>query len=314
MIEESEVFYTPKLKLPNGSNYITAGDIIILERFSTVRWIVGYGWYSFDGNRKINGWYLTNFDSGVIKPLQETDLYDIYFVETAGHDCNPTPIPPESPMEYFAVYSETDYSLNYYYRSNKPSKHDRYYGNHVDLVLDGKFDEIVLPDEIKTLVKSIIVVDEQSIIEFDFSEYFREYSNLRLIDLKNLKIKEILSVYGMFTGLKRLSSIILGDIDSEFITNTSYMFDGCVVLDSLDMKLNTINVVDFTCMFKDCEELPYSADYFEFGEDIIPLHDDFNLNAPYVIPPIWPKEENEEDSEETDKPENEDDSNIDLEL
>lgn len=69
---------------PESNKAITIfpGNIVILGRFSTVRWQVCYGWFSYEGNRRICGWYLEQVkNSDVKKPIQETDLYDIYKVE-----------------------------------------------------------------------------------------------------------------------------------------------------------------------------------------------------------------------------------------
>lgn len=42
---------------------------------------MSYGWYTWGGNRPVCGWYLTNIESSDIKPLQLTDLDDIYVIE-----------------------------------------------------------------------------------------------------------------------------------------------------------------------------------------------------------------------------------------
>ena len=61
---------------------IYPGNIVILNRFSSIRWKVEFGWFSYEGNRKICGWYLKQIDNPkIIKPVQETDLDDIYVVE-----------------------------------------------------------------------------------------------------------------------------------------------------------------------------------------------------------------------------------------
>lgn len=70
------------LKLPGKKLYIYPNNVVILQRFSTVRWRVHFGWFSYEGNRKICGWYLQRIDHPHdIKPIQESDLSDIYVVE-----------------------------------------------------------------------------------------------------------------------------------------------------------------------------------------------------------------------------------------
>ena len=70
------------LQIPESSRRLHPGDKVKLERFSTVTLIVGYGWFSFGGNRPFCGWYLTSDGPrAIIKPLQLTDLDDIYILE-----------------------------------------------------------------------------------------------------------------------------------------------------------------------------------------------------------------------------------------
>lgn len=70
------------LLLPDNETTIKPGNIILLQRFDVDRWKVDFGWYSYEGNRKVCGWYLTKeSDPNVVKPILETDLYDIYIIE-----------------------------------------------------------------------------------------------------------------------------------------------------------------------------------------------------------------------------------------
>lgn len=70
-----------RLDLPEHNMYICAGDRIRLGRFSDIEWIVGYGWYTWGGNRPVCGWYLMQLNTpGELKPLNSTDLIDIYVV------------------------------------------------------------------------------------------------------------------------------------------------------------------------------------------------------------------------------------------
>lgn len=70
------------LQIPDSRRILHPGDKVKLGRFSNEIWIVGYGWFSFGGNRPFCGWYLTS--CGVkteVKPLQLPDLDDIYLIE-----------------------------------------------------------------------------------------------------------------------------------------------------------------------------------------------------------------------------------------
>ena len=75
-----------KIMIPNTQTAIYPGDIIKLNRFDDEEWVVGCGWYSCNGNRPTNGWYLTSKAlAGKIKPLNQSDLNDIYLIEPCGH-------------------------------------------------------------------------------------------------------------------------------------------------------------------------------------------------------------------------------------
>ena len=69
------------LNVPNTSMVIESGNHVKLNRFATQEWIVQYGWFSFGGNRPFCGWYLITPDGEHVKPLQLTDLDDIYIIE-----------------------------------------------------------------------------------------------------------------------------------------------------------------------------------------------------------------------------------------
>ena len=67
------------LQVPNTDCCLKPGYIIKLGRYDSTEWAVHMGWYTWGGNRPVCGWYLTN-NSGGLKPLQSTDLEDIYVI------------------------------------------------------------------------------------------------------------------------------------------------------------------------------------------------------------------------------------------
>lgn len=71
-----------ELIVPEFDITLTVGDNVKLGRFDTDMWTVKYGWYSWGGNRPVCGWYLVGTISQVVKPLQYTDLEDIYIIES----------------------------------------------------------------------------------------------------------------------------------------------------------------------------------------------------------------------------------------
>ena len=71
-----------KLEIPEFHITLFNGSRVKLGRFDSTLWLVSFGWYSWGGNREVCGWYLTNCaDPRDVKPLQRTDLDDIYLVE-----------------------------------------------------------------------------------------------------------------------------------------------------------------------------------------------------------------------------------------
>lgn len=72
----------PYIDVPNTDLRIQPGSKVRLGRFDSTVWVVSHGWYSWGNNRPVCGWFLTECGNPeVVKPLQRTDLDDIYFVE-----------------------------------------------------------------------------------------------------------------------------------------------------------------------------------------------------------------------------------------
>lgn len=84
-----------ELQVPNMEMVLHPGDIVKLHRFSSERWLVSYGWFSFGGNKPMCGWFVTSqTDKTRIKPLNLSDLDDIYQIDI-GACCNCHNMPDE---------------------------------------------------------------------------------------------------------------------------------------------------------------------------------------------------------------------------
>lgn len=70
------------IEVPNAGCCIKPGNIVRLGRFKQERWLVKYDWYSWGGNRPVLGWFLIREKNKEIKPLQLSDLDDIYVIES----------------------------------------------------------------------------------------------------------------------------------------------------------------------------------------------------------------------------------------
>lgn len=70
------------IDIPEFKMTLFEGSKVKLGRFDTTSWILSHGWYAWGGNRPVCGWFLTNeSDPAELKPLQKTDLDDMYLVE-----------------------------------------------------------------------------------------------------------------------------------------------------------------------------------------------------------------------------------------
>lgn len=76
------------ITIPNTQIELHEDDVIRLGRFSMIEWIVQYGWYKWGGNRAVCGWSLRNRCTDDVKPLQDIDLVDVYFVSYASTNQN----------------------------------------------------------------------------------------------------------------------------------------------------------------------------------------------------------------------------------
>ena len=70
-----------ELIIPGTNQVLRPGYRIKLGRFENTIWVVGFGWYSNCGNRPSCGWYLTSEFDKITKPLQLSDLDDVYLVD-----------------------------------------------------------------------------------------------------------------------------------------------------------------------------------------------------------------------------------------
>ena len=104
------------LECPDHKLVIVAGSIVRLGRFESTEWLVAYGWYTWGGNRPVCGWYLSQCDNpGTMKPLQATDLDDIYMVQAFDpYPCPPTPPGVPITEEEKALYDRAFVTIDSY--------------------------------------------------------------------------------------------------------------------------------------------------------------------------------------------------------
>ena len=90
-----------------------------------------------------------------------------------------------------------------------------------------------------------------------FYDWFSNCKNLTQIEgMGNLNTEKVTDMSYMFYNCRKLSSLDFSKFNTENVTDMSYMFDNCRELSSLDLsKFNTENVTDMTNMFYNCSAL-----------------------------------------------------------
>ena len=120
-----------------------------------------------------------------------------------------------------------------------------------------------------------------------FYDWFSNCKNLTQIEgMGNLNTEKVTDMSYMFDNCRKLSSLDLSKFNTENVTDMSYMFCCCWGLSSLDLsKFNTENVTNMTHMFYNCSALS-SLDLSNFNtakvEDMSYMFSDcFSLTTIY---------------------------------
>lgn len=136
------------LTIPGTDIKIYPGYKIKLDRFDDIIWTVKHGWYTTDSNRAVNGWYLQRTSvADAIKPIQETDLYDVIIIDTS-----------DATYGEF-TYCQSDYDCNV---NTDPAyiKSRPFYADKFDS-LDSRYNDCEI---------SIIPNDEHTAIQYTFND------------------------------------------------------------------------------------------------------------------------------------------------
>lgn len=89
------------------------------------------------------------------------------------------------------------------------------------------------------------------------SGWFYGFSNLtNILYIENLNTQNVTNMSWMFRGCSSLTSLDLGCFDTKNVTDMSGMFEDCSSLTSLDLSnFNTQNVKDMSALFAGCSSL-----------------------------------------------------------
>ena len=165
--------------------------------------------------------------------------------------------------EAYAVLSENDTKLTFYYDYDKQSRggmgvgpfttgnlDDRGWNNAAGTITTVVFDESMA--ECRTLTST--------------RWWFTNFQMLRTINgLENLKTDNVTDMCAMFNGCSSLTKIDLSMLNTANVTTMQMLFDDCINLTSVNMKgLNTAKVTDTRAMFYNCSALK-SLDLSDFN-------------------------------------------------
>lgn len=82
--------------IPGTNRKVYDGTVVILNRLPNLKWIIHYGFYSYNGRSK-KGWYLSSIPSCSTMPVFNEDLIAMRIVDDPTPPC-PPPIPPCPPF------------------------------------------------------------------------------------------------------------------------------------------------------------------------------------------------------------------------
>ena len=120
----------------------------------------------------------------------------------------------------------------------------------------------------------------------DMSDMFNTCSSLTTLDLSNFDTSKVTSMSYMFDNCSSLTKLDVSNFDTSNVTDMSYMFYSCSGLTTLDLSnFDTSKVTNMNGMFDSCSNL--TLDCSHWNVDKVTNHEDFNRNAPKVIPPVW---------------------------
>lgn len=162
----------------------------------------------------------------------------------------------ETHKEPYAVLSEDNITLTFYYDENKEAKGGMDVGPFTyDFscgVNSGWYEK---SGKIKTVIFDDSFADCTSISSTAY--WFYDCKNLtNIYGLEKLNTANVSNMREMFSGCSSLTSLDVSNFNTTNVTNMSNMFSGCYGLTSLDVsKFNTANVTNMGGMFSGCPRL-----------------------------------------------------------
>lgn len=86
--------------------------------------------------------------------------------------------------------------------------------------------------------------------------FFSDLDQLKEVDMTNVEMGSVTTMYGLFLNCKALTTITTRNIDTSSVTDMGWMFLNCQSLVSLDVSnFNTSQVTNMYAMFNGCRKL-----------------------------------------------------------
>lgn len=79
--------------VPGTGRKIYDGTVVILNRLPNLKWVIHYGFYSYNG-KSTKGWYFSSIPSMSVMPVFNEDLANMRVVDGPVPPCPPPPCPP----------------------------------------------------------------------------------------------------------------------------------------------------------------------------------------------------------------------------
>lgn len=187
-------------------------------------------------------------------------------------------------MASFAIYSETDFSLNFYNRDSVPAVGSTFEGKVVTKAYtsisastpawksDGNVAKIVSSTVVDTVsptrctswyegAKLLTFVDLAKLDTSkvtSFNNMFYNCSLLESIDCSNFNTSKATNIRCMFYNCTSLTSIDVSNFDVGLVTNFEYVFYGCIQTNITGFEnWNTSNATSMKSMFYKCASVPH---------------------------------------------------------
>ena len=196
----------------------------------------------------------------------------------------------------FAVYSDTDHSLDFYKRDEKPVVGEMFNGKKVTNVyysLEKQGDSPSWSTVMNNIQPSTVV--DSGIKPYSISYWYSSATNLTTVKgLDKLGISELWNnqmvyVFGSCSSLVEVQG--LSSWDTSKVKAMAGMFHKCSSLKSLDISgWKTSSVTTMQFMFDGCSNLSLNCsgwDVSSVGDFKSGGNTNFNYNAPGVIAPNW---------------------------